>query len=77
MRIDVHTFVRAAIVAGLGLLVAAPRTAELGIVARALESLAASARSGDPSAALAQLSVLVPEFRPPSAPPRAKEDTHG
>lgn len=60
-----------------GLLVAAPRTAELGIVARALESLAASARSGDPSAALAQLAVLVPEFRPPSMPPRAKEDTHG
>ena len=65
-----------------GLLAAAPRTAELGIVARALDSLAASARGGDPAAALAQLSVLVPEFRPPGAAPpgaapRTKEDTHG
>jgi len=60
-----------------GLLAAAPRTAELGIVARALDSLAASARGGDPAAALAQLSVLVPEFRPPGAAPRAREDTHG
>jgi O-antigen biosynthesis protein WbqV len=60
-----------------GLLAAAPRTAELGIVARALESLAASARGGDPAAALAQLAVLVPEFRPPGAPQRGREDTHG
>ncbi|MCC7280856.1 MAG: polysaccharide biosynthesis protein [Acetobacteraceae bacterium] len=60
-----------------GLLAAAPRTAELGIVARALDSLAASARGADPAAALAQLSVLVPEFRPPGPASRAREDTHG
>ena len=47
-----------------GLLVAAPRTADLPIVARALDSLAASCRAGEEAAALAQLAVLVPEFRP-------------
>jgi O-antigen biosynthesis protein WbqV len=72
-----------------GLLVAAPRTAELAIVARAFDALAASSRAGDARAALAQLGVLVPEFRAPGtqpapgtlalpgAAPRGKEDTHG
>jgi O-antigen biosynthesis protein WbqV len=59
-----------------GLLVAAPRTAELAIVARALEQLGTSARAGDAAQALAQLAVLVPEFRNGAAPP-AKEDAHG
>jgi O-antigen biosynthesis protein WbqV len=60
-----------------GLLVAAPRTAELGIVARAFDALAASSRAGDVRAALAQLGVLVPEFRAPGTASRGREDTHG
>ena len=60
-----------------GLLVAAPRTADLPIVARALDSLASSCRGGDADAALAQLAVLVPEFRPGAAAPRAQAEPQG
>jgi FlaA1/EpsC-like NDP-sugar epimerase len=62
-----------------GLLVAAPRTADLPIVARALDGLAAQARAGDRAAALAQLGVLVPEFGPDRTPAltRTEAEQHG
>jgi O-antigen biosynthesis protein WbqV len=60
-----------------GLLVAAPRTADLPIVARALEQLGASARAGDAAQALAQLAVLVPEFRNGGTAAARKDDAHG
>jgi FlaA1/EpsC-like NDP-sugar epimerase len=45
-----------------GLLVATPRTADPALVGRAIDEIAAAARSGTPRAALAQLGRLVPEF---------------
>jgi len=45
-----------------GLLVAAPRTADAALVGRAIDEIAAAARSGNPRAALQQLARLVPEF---------------
>jgi O-antigen biosynthesis protein WbqV len=45
-----------------GLLVATPRTADPALVGRAIDEIAASARAGNPRAALAQLGRLVPEF---------------
>ena len=45
-----------------GLLVATPRTADAALVGRAIDEIAAAARSGNPRAALAQLGRLVPEF---------------
>ncbi len=45
-----------------GLLVATPRVADAALVARALDEVAALARTGQGPAALAQLSRLVPEF---------------
>ena len=63
-----------------GLLVAAPRTADLAFVARALDDLAGACRAGNVAAALAQLGVLIPEFSralgtpaPPPAALRAEE----
>ena len=45
-----------------GLLMATPRTADTGLVGQAIDEIAASSRAGNTSAALAQLSRLVPEF---------------
>ncbi len=45
-----------------GLLVATPRTADPALVGRAIDEIAAACRAGNPRAALAQLSRLVPEF---------------
>ncbi len=45
-----------------GLLVATPRTADAALVGRAIDEMAAACRGGNPRAALAQLSRLVPEF---------------
>ncbi|MDW8444877.1 MAG: nucleoside-diphosphate sugar epimerase/dehydratase [Acetobacteraceae bacterium] len=45
-----------------GLLMAAPRTVDLAIVARAIDEAATAARAGRDAAALAILSALVPEF---------------
>lgn len=45
-----------------GLLMATPRTADPALVGRAIDEIAASSRSGNARAALAQLSRLVPEF---------------
>jgi O-antigen biosynthesis protein WbqV len=45
-----------------GLLMAAPRTADLAIVARAIDEIAASCRAGQARLALAQLGRVVPEF---------------
>jgi FlaA1/EpsC-like NDP-sugar epimerase len=45
-----------------GLLMAAPRTADPAIVARAIDELAAACRSGNTGLALAVLSRLLPEF---------------
>jgi O-antigen biosynthesis protein WbqV len=45
-----------------GLLVATPRTADAALVGRAIDEIASAARGGNPRAALAQLSRLVPEF---------------
>jgi O-antigen biosynthesis protein WbqV len=45
-----------------GLLVATPRTADPALVGRAIDEIAAAARSGNPRGALAQLGRLVPEF---------------
>ncbi|MCU0887266.1 MAG: polysaccharide biosynthesis protein [Rubritepida sp.] len=45
-----------------GLLVATPRTADVALVGRALDEIAASARGGQVRLALAQLARLVPEF---------------
>ncbi|HEX4262346.1 MAG TPA: nucleoside-diphosphate sugar epimerase/dehydratase [Acetobacteraceae bacterium] len=45
-----------------GLLMAAPRTADLAIVGRAIDEIAASARAGQARLALAQLGRMVPEF---------------
>ncbi len=45
-----------------GLLMAAPRTADLAIISRALDELAGACRRGQEGAALALLSRLVPEF---------------
>ena len=45
-----------------GLLVATPRTADAALVGRAIDEIAAAARSGNPRAALQQLGRLVPEF---------------
>ncbi len=45
-----------------GLLVATPRTADAALVGRAIDEVAAACRGGNPRAALAQLSRLVPEF---------------
>ncbi len=45
-----------------GLLVATPRTADPALVGRALEEMAATARTGHAGLVLAQLSRLVPEF---------------
>jgi FlaA1/EpsC-like NDP-sugar epimerase len=63
-----------------GLLVAAPRTADVAFVARALDDLAGACRAGNVVAALAQLGVLIPEFSralgtpaPPPAVLRAEE----
>lgn len=58
-----------------GLLVAAPRTAELALVARALDGLAQSGRAGEREAALAQLAVLVPEFRADAGAARAQGES--
>jgi O-antigen biosynthesis protein WbqV len=54
-----------------GLLVATPRTADLALVGRALEEIAASARGGQVRLALAQLSRLVPEFEHEGNPARS------
>jgi O-antigen biosynthesis protein WbqV len=54
-----------------GLLVATPRTADLALVGRALEEIAASARAGQVRLALAQLSRLVPEFAHEGNPARS------
>jgi O-antigen biosynthesis protein WbqV len=54
-----------------GLLVATPRTADLALVSRALEEIAASARGGQVRLALAQLSRLVPEFEHEGNPARS------
>ncbi|WP_027283815.1 nucleoside-diphosphate sugar epimerase/dehydratase [Rubritepida flocculans] len=54
-----------------GLLVATPRTADLALVGRALEEIAASARAGQVRLALAQLSRLVPEFAHEGNPERS------
>ncbi|MBL6076977.1 polysaccharide biosynthesis protein [Belnapia sp. T18] len=45
-----------------GLLMATPRTADPALVGRAIDEIAASSRSGNTRAALAQLGRLVPEF---------------
>jgi len=45
-----------------GLLMAAPRTVDLAIVARAIEEASAASRAGREAAALSVLSALVPEF---------------
>ena len=45
-----------------GLLVATPRTADLALVGRAIDEIAAACRGGSPHQALAQLARLVPEF---------------
>jgi len=50
-----------------GLLVARPRVVDLAIVARAIDEAAAEARAGREKAALAILSVMVPEFSAPAA----------
>jgi hypothetical protein len=42
--------------------VATPRTADAALVGRAIDEVAAACRGGNPRAALAQLSRLVPEF---------------
>lgn len=54
-----------------GLLVATPRTADLALVGRALEEIAATARAGQARLALAQLSRLVPEFEHEANPGRS------
>ncbi len=58
-----------------GLLVATPRTADAALVARALEEIATSARSGQARLALAQLSRLVPEFEHEGNPARSGSAT--
>ena len=50
-----------------GLLMATPRTADLALVARAIEDIAAFCRHGDVEAALAVLRTQVPEFEHSSA----------
>jgi O-antigen biosynthesis protein WbqV len=57
-----------------GLLMAAPRTADLALVARAMDEAGAAARAGREGAALSVLAALVPEFTRPgesSAAPTA------
>ncbi len=60
-----------------GLLIAAPRTADLPTVARALDDLACHCAAGRTDAALAAIRALVPEFSPAApetaAPREAKE----
>jgi O-antigen biosynthesis protein WbqV len=52
-----------------GLMMAAPRTADLALVARAMDEAGAAARAGRETAALSVLAALVPEFaRPGQAP---------
>ncbi|WP_439579962.1 polysaccharide biosynthesis protein, partial [Elioraea sp.] len=48
-----------------GLLMAAPRTADLALVARAMDEAGAASRAGRESAALSVLAALVPEFTRP------------
>jgi O-antigen biosynthesis protein WbqV len=48
-----------------GLLMAAPRTADLALVARAMDEAGAAARAGREAAALSVLAALVPEFARP------------
>jgi O-antigen biosynthesis protein WbqV len=48
-----------------GLLMAAPRTADLALVARAMDEAGAAARAGREGAALSVLAALVPEFTRP------------
>ncbi|MGQ0663070.1 MAG: polysaccharide biosynthesis protein [Pseudomonadota bacterium] len=59
-----------------GVLLASPRTADYALIARALDELEASARSGDEPATRAVLQRLVPEFRaaaPAGEPARAAD----
>jgi FlaA1/EpsC-like NDP-sugar epimerase len=48
-----------------GLLMAAPRTADLALVARAMDEAGAASRAGREGAALSVLAALVPEFTRP------------
>ena len=52
-----------------GILLAAPRTSEAAALARALDALAETCRSGDPGSVKAALRRLVPEYREPAAEP--------
>ncbi len=56
-----------------GLLMAAPRTIELSLLARALDELAALCEQGQEAAALALLARFVPEYRTPSASRERRE----
>lgn len=54
-----------------GLLMATPRTADLAIVGRAIDEVAAACCAGQEGAALAVLGRIVPEFTPDAAPAAA------
>jgi O-antigen biosynthesis protein WbqV len=54
-----------------GILLAAPRTSDKALIARAIDELAQAARAGDDAECRAIIARLVPEYRPAEALPRA------
>jgi len=55
-----------------GILLAAPRTADLAVLSRAFDELQESARAGRSEQTLGLLARLVPEYRPPGRPDEAR-----